>query len=71
MAKLRTKAPRVDPLGFGKGSRQQRLPNRHALNTLTKGDPVQRSLNNYARQTPSGAGALDAPSLIPAWSPFA
>lgn len=41
----------------GKGSRSQMLPSRHALNTLTQGDPSQRSLQNYAKLTPIGAGA--------------
>lgn len=36
----------------GKGGGQQILPSRTALNTLTKGDPAQRSMNNYAQQTP-------------------
>lgn len=38
----------------GKGSRQETLPHRNALNTLTKGDPVQRSLSNYAKLAPGG-----------------
>ena len=37
----------------GKGSKQQTLPNRHAVNELTKGEPWQRSINNYAKVTPS------------------
>lgn len=41
----------------GKGGGSQMLPSRHALNTLTKGDPIERSLGNYAKLTPSGAGA--------------
>lgn len=36
-----------------KGSQQQFLPSRHVLNTLTKGDPSQRTVNNYAKATPS------------------
>jgi len=52
------------PVGFGrmvihkgKGAQSQMLPSRHALNTLTRGDPIQRSIGNYAKLTPSGAGA--------------
>jgi hypothetical protein len=41
----------------GKGSKSQMLPSRHALTTLTKGDPSQRSIQNYAKLTPIGAGA--------------
>lgn len=41
----------------GKGGGQQLLPGRHAMNTLTKGDPWQRSMGNYAKLTPSGANA--------------
>ena len=48
----------------GKGSQQQLLPNRHAMNTLTNGDQWQRSINNYAKVTPSGAGAEAAPSVL-------
>jgi hypothetical protein len=40
-----------------KGARQEILPNRHALNTLTKGDPMQRSIGNYAKAAPTGAEA--------------
>lgn len=41
----------------GKGGAQQMLPNRHAMNTLTKGDPSQRTMNNYAQATPGPAQA--------------
>jgi hypothetical protein len=40
-----------------KGSRQAMLPSRAAVRQLTKGDPTQQSLGNYAKLTPSGAGA--------------
>lgn len=40
-----------------KGSVEQRLPSRHALDTLTKGNPAQRSVQMYAKLTPSGASA--------------
>ena len=40
-----------------KGSKQYLLPNRHAVAELTKGDPWQRSMGNYAKLTPSGANA--------------
>jgi hypothetical protein len=47
------------PIGqANKGSRQEMLPSRMALARLTKGDPMQRSLGNYAKATPSGAGAM-------------
>lgn len=41
----------------GKGSKSQMLPSRHALDTLTKGDPSQRTLGMYSKLTPIGAGA--------------
>jgi hypothetical protein len=37
------------------------LPSRHALNTLTKGDPAQRTLGMYGKATPtdvSGVGQM-------------
>jgi len=40
-----------------KGAKQETLPNRHALNTLTKGDPLQRSIGNYSKAAPTGAAA--------------
>jgi hypothetical protein len=33
------------------------LPSRHSRSELTGGDPVQRSMNNYAKKTPSGPNA--------------
>jgi len=48
----------------GKGSKMEMLPNRHAMNTLSGGEQWQRSLNNYAKTTPSGEGALEAPSVL-------
>jgi hypothetical protein len=47
----------------GKGE-QVLLPNRAAANQLTKGETWQRSANNYAKVTPSGEGALDAPDVL-------
>lgn len=41
----------------GKGSRQHLLPHANAVEQLTKGDPWQRSIGNYAKLTPSGANA--------------
>jgi len=40
-----------------KGAKQEVLPNRHALNTLTKGDPLQRSIGNYSKAAPTGSEA--------------
>jgi hypothetical protein len=40
---------------IGKGGSQELLPHRDAMNQLTKGDPWQRSVGNYAKLTPSGA----------------
>ena len=41
----------------GKGSRQEFLPSRFAMSKLTGGSPLDRSMNEYARRTPTGAGA--------------
>jgi hypothetical protein len=48
----------------GKGASAQRLPHRFALTQLTKGDPSQRTLGNYAKLTPTGMGAEDAPPTM-------
>ena len=48
----------------GKCSQQEMLPSRHALGTLTTGDPLHRSMQNYAKATPTGAGGLSAPSIM-------
>ena len=36
----------------GKGASEQTLPSRNAMSSLTSGDQTQRSMNNYAKQTP-------------------
>jgi hypothetical protein len=43
---------RTPRLTLNKGSRQ--LPAHSAMNLLTHGSPVQRSLGNFAKLTPSG-----------------
>lgn len=45
----------------GKCSQEQTLPSRFAMQTLTKGDPSQRSMNNYANKTPGVGDA--SPSI--------
>ena len=35
-----------------KGANKEVLPNRHALNQVSKGDVGQRSIGNYAKATP-------------------
>lgn len=48
----------------GKGSETEvLLPNRRAVNRLVGGDTWERSINNYAKVTPSGENALDAPGV--------
>lgn len=44
-----------------KGSTEETLPSRFALTTITKGDPSQRTMNNYASKTP-GVGS-DHPNI--------
>ena len=36
------------------------LPNREAVNQLTKGGPLAMTAGNYAKLTPSGAGAANS-----------
>lgn len=50
----------------GKGASEETLPSRSALNSLTKGDPSQRSINNYAKATP---GPEDASPITDDWMP--
>ena len=40
----------------GKGATEQTLPSQDALNTLTQGDPLQRTMQNYAKATPGPLG---------------
>jgi hypothetical protein len=54
----------------GKGATQELLPSRHALNTLTGGSPADRSMNQYAKATPSvDEAAEDTPSPLTAMLP--
>ena len=48
----------------GKGSKQELLPNRHAMNRLTGGETWERTMNNYAKVTPSGESALSMPNVL-------
>lgn len=45
------------PSKLPKPSNKAMLPSREAVNQLTKGGPQAMSLGNYAKLTPSGAGA--------------
>jgi hypothetical protein len=51
----------------GKGSQEEDLPHRFAMTQLTKGDPVQRSMQNYAKKTP---GVGDPTPNIFGYRPF-
>lgn len=46
-----------------KNAKQEMLPSRFARAELTGGDMVQRSMNNYAKKTPSGPDA-NSPSFL-------
>lgn len=46
------------PPARGKGSAHAMFPDRAALMQVTKGNPMQQSLGNYAKLTPSGASAM-------------
>ena len=52
----RLNIPKNEPVS-DKRSRQEYLPSRHALASLTKGSPAERTFGMYAKRTPSGAGA--------------
>jgi hypothetical protein len=47
-----------------KDAKSEMLPSRMARTSLTKGDPMQRTMNNYSKKTPSGEGALGMPSMM-------
>lgn len=47
----------------GKGAVEQTLPNRHAMQTLTNGDPGQRTMQNYAKATPMANPDMDGPDI--------
>jgi hypothetical protein len=47
-----------------KGKGAAMLPGKDALRQLTAGDAFQSSINNYAKATPSGEGAIGAPSVM-------
>lgn len=49
---------------MGKGASEQVLPSRHALNTLTQGDPMQRTINNYAKATPMANPDAESPDIF-------
>jgi hypothetical protein len=44
----------------GKGSKSEMLPSRSAMTQLTRGDPAQRTIGQYAKKTPSMYGASAA-----------
>lgn len=47
----------------GKGATETVLPSRHALNTLTQGDPARRTMQDYAKATPMGNPRADFPDI--------
>lgn len=47
----------------GKGASEEVLPSRHAVQTLTKGDPMQRTMQNYAKMTPLVNPMADSPGI--------
>lgn len=44
----------------GKGAHEQVLPHRSALNTLTSGSPMSRTINDYAKVNPINNPAADS-----------
>ena len=47
----------------GKGAVEQTLPSRSALSTLTAGDPGQRTMNNYSKNTPLMSPNAQTPDI--------
>lgn len=59
--------PRVLAAKGGKGALAMVLPSRHALNTLTRGDPAQRTMGMYGKASPldvSGVGQMPMGSPV-------
>lgn len=52
---------KLPKLTANKGSRTAMLPSPKAVREITKGDPVQQSLGNYAKLTPSGLAGMIQP----------
>jgi hypothetical protein len=46
-----------------KGKGEVLLPNRAAVNQLARGEPWQKSINNYAKVAPTGEAAIDTPDI--------
>jgi hypothetical protein len=46
-----------------KSLKHEILPSRHAMAQMVGGDPVQRTMGNYAKQTPADASGAGAPGL--------
>ncbi len=53
--KFGSKIPKGHPVG--KGSQQALLPSRSALQKLTNGNPLQKSVSSFAAAVPSGVNA--------------
>lgn len=51
-------------MNAGKGATEQVLPSRSALSTLTSGDPMQRTMQNYAKSTPMANPQADSPDIF-------
>lgn len=50
----------------GKGTQQELLPSRMAMSRLVRGDPMQRTMNNYAKATPSMEESPSIPQIASA-----
>lgn len=47
----------------GKGAVEQTLPSPSAVQTLTAGDPADRTMQNYAKLTPMANPTADSPDI--------
>ena len=48
----------------GKGSQEEQLPHRFAMTQLTKGDPMQRTMNQYSKKSPATGLDQGAPNIF-------
>lgn len=48
---------------MGKGAVQQTLPHPAAMQTLTAGSPMQRTMNDYAKATPMANPSMETPDI--------
>ena len=48
----------------GKGAVETTLPHPSAMQTLTAGSPMQRTMNDYAKATPMASPNMETPNIL-------